>query len=219
MDQWICVPDSKNLFSVANAYLLTRPWSMHDHHPMRGKDWKKLWTFKLQDRLKLFLWKCLQSALPLRGFLSQFVVSDDRLAGLCSLCGLEIEMAEHLFLRCQIARVVWREAPWPIQVDLIPSVPLAVFVNQLLYAHHFFGIAKSSLHPFILCAALLMDSLWHLRNEVVHCSATPDPLVLLASLWRHFSEHVLAWDMVSLSSSFGWIPPLLGCLNATWMLP
>lgn len=66
-DQWLWTPDSKSAFSVAQAYRLTKPWSMHQHHPMSGKDWKKLWSLNLQDRLKLFLWKCLQAAIPVRG--------------------------------------------------------------------------------------------------------------------------------------------------------
>lgn len=66
-DVWVWLDDPKGRFSVAGTYWKTRQWSMHDYHPLQGKDWQWLWRLKIQDRLKLFLWKCLHSAIPLRG--------------------------------------------------------------------------------------------------------------------------------------------------------
>lgn len=75
---------------------------MHAHHPLLGKDWNTFCAICLQDRLKLFLWKCLQSALPLRGVMLRFIDAAAPEAALCPFCAFEIETAEHLFMRCQI---------------------------------------------------------------------------------------------------------------------
>lgn len=128
--------------------------------------------------------------------LSRFIDAANPEMGLCPLCGLGIETTEHLFLRCKVARVVWREAPWPLQVDLIPDISFAVFMKQLLFPHSFFGVVKASVQHYILCAALILDSIWFLRNEVVHSEATPHPWVLINNVSRRFHEHVVAMLML-----------------------
>lgn len=78
-----------------------------------------------------------------------------------------------------------------------------MFVKQLLTGHTFFGIPKSSSQCFILCASLLLDSLWHLRNEVVHNHVPPDTGVLISTVRRRFGEHDSASDVSSVSSGCG----------------
>lgn len=55
-----------------------------------------------------------------------------------------------------------------LHMDLVPPWSFPIFVQQLLSPHKFFGVAKSSFWNFILYAAILLDSVWHLRNDVVH---------------------------------------------------
>lgn len=94
-----------------------------------------------------------------------------------------------------------------------------VFVSHLLEPHKFFGVAKDSLHRFVLCAALLLNSIWHLRNDVVHNQVLLDPWQLLSTIRRRYGEHCLAWTDLSVGSAVGWSPPPVGGLNATLMLP
>lgn len=112
-DQWISTADSKGIFSVANAYSITRRWSGNEHISLQAKEWDKFWKIQVQDRLKLFMWKCLHSALPLRGLIARFQSLGAPLLTICPLCGMDIEYAEHLFINCQVACVVWLEFPWP----------------------------------------------------------------------------------------------------------
>lgn len=72
-------------------------------------DWKKLvWSPRLSPKLKLFLWKILNEALPTgenlqkRGLLANTN---------CSLCG-ERETISHLFFQCRFAIDVWQQVPW-----------------------------------------------------------------------------------------------------------
>lgn len=79
-------------------------------------------------------------------------------------------------MRCQISRFVWHDAPWPIHLDLVGSIPFPVLVQRLLFLHRFFRVDKASLHQFVLCASLVLDSIWHLRNNAVHNQVQPNPL-------------------------------------------
>lgn len=119
-----------------------------------GQDWK----FPIHDRLKLFLWKCAQSALPLHGLLAQYMDLSSSEKSLCPLCGLVLETAEHLFLRCQVAHVVWRGAVWPILIDRLPEMSLPYFVLRLLHPDWVFGVKKSDRRNFILGSAVVLDS-------------------------------------------------------------
>lgn len=143
-DQWILAADSKGIFSAANAYSITRRWSGNDHLPLQSKDWDKFWKIQIHDRLKLFLWKCMHSALPLRGLLARFQPLGDPLLALCPLYELEVESAEHLFLRCQLAQVVCLKCLWPLKVDCLPSLPFSEFVHHLTLPSRYFGVRKDS---------------------------------------------------------------------------
>lgn len=212
-DRWLWLRESKNYFSVASAYRLTKPWTMYDHHPVQGREWKKVWSLRIQDCLKLFLWKFLQAALPIQGLLAPFLSSTSSVGFLCPLCGLAMETTEHLFMRCQLARFAWHESSWPLHMKLVIEILFAVFVKQLIMTHRFFGIGKASLQHFMLCPYIVLDSIWHLRNEVVHKLARPDLLVLIASIRRRFGEHLVAWAKVSPSACLVWLPPPLGGVN------
>lgn len=86
----------------------------------------------------------------------------------------EVESAEHLFLRCQVARVVWRGSIWPLLIERFVDSNVADFILGFLYASRTFGIPKADCHNFILAAALVLDSLWFLRNDVIQNKATVD---------------------------------------------
>ncbi|KAB1224578.1 Zerumbone synthase [Morella rubra] len=46
----------------------------------------------------------------------------------------EVESAEHLFLRCQVARVVWRGSIWPLLIERFVDSNVADFILGFLYA-------------------------------------------------------------------------------------
>lgn len=122
-------------------------------------------------------------------------------------------------MKCHIAQFAWHESPWPLHMHLVGDISFVVFVKHLIMPHRFFGVAKSRFQNFVLCIAIILDLIWHLRNDVVHNLARPDPLVLIGSIHRHFNDHLAAWDEVLPSSSLAWVPPPWGRLNALLMLP
>ncbi|KAB1199595.1 hypothetical protein CJ030_MR0G020163 [Morella rubra] len=209
-DQWIWADDLKGMFSVAGAYRGIKQWPVNTQHPFRPKDWSRLWKLCIQDRLKLHLWKCAQNALPMRGVVAHIVNSDSDQQCLCSLCGLEAESAEHLFLRCQVARVVWHGSFWPLLIERFVDSNIAEFILGLLYASRTFGIPKVDCRNFTLAAALVLDSLWYLCNDVIHNKATIDPFVVIQTTRRGYLEHSLAWNAVEVASGLFWRPSPVG---------
>lgn len=78
-------------------------------------NWKKfVWNPPLLPKIKFFLWKALQMALPTgenlqkRGLLAHT---------LCSRCG-EVESIDHIFLHCSFTAEVWSFSPWTTQVQI-----------------------------------------------------------------------------------------------------
>ena len=77
-------------------------------------NWKKLiWTPELLPKLKFFLWKAENNALPIganlqkRGLLANTN---------CSRCG-EIETIDHILIHCTYAKKVWTLGPWKDTVN------------------------------------------------------------------------------------------------------
>lgn len=109
---YIWTPSTSGRFTTNSAYLAIIHNSLPDLSCHQSSVWKELWKLKLNDRLKLSLWKIAWNILP----------TDDRLKffqpvyclKLCLLCQAAEDSLHHLFFKCDIARVVWRNSPWPL---------------------------------------------------------------------------------------------------------
>lgn len=120
-------------FSVKSAFLLLKPLALPASAVLSSSNWHCLWHLKLQDDLKLFIWKCAASALPVRGPLGQWLHLDPDRAS-CPLCSSHIESGVNLFLSCRVARVAWRESPCPLLSDAFRVSSLPEFIKRLLQA-------------------------------------------------------------------------------------
>ncbi|XP_026383644.1 uncharacterized protein LOC113279154 [Papaver somniferum] len=77
-----------------------------------------MWKLDISQRIKLFLWKCLQNALPANSKLFGKVKD---VVPHCTMCGVEIETTEHLLFHCPYAKEVWNSSPYPISLTLDTS--------------------------------------------------------------------------------------------------
>ncbi|XP_027098791.1 uncharacterized protein [Coffea arabica] len=78
-------------------------WGKQTH-----KMWKVMWRLKLKHKLKIFLWKCLNNALPVRELINGRTKAGDPI---CRRCGEEVETVEHLLLNCRETKHIWHIAP------------------------------------------------------------------------------------------------------------
>jgi hypothetical protein len=66
--------------------------------------WQKIWHVQLPNRVRNFVWRLAKNILPTRGNLSKKGV---KIEPLCPFCNSDIEIIEHLFMKCNIAKLVW----------------------------------------------------------------------------------------------------------------
>lgn len=77
-------------------------------------DWKKsIWNLHTSPKLKLFLWKIFQGALPVGESLAARHIGPPQK---CSRCNAD-ESINHLFFHCDFAHNVWKLAPFSNCVD------------------------------------------------------------------------------------------------------
>lgn len=73
----------------------------------------------MHERLKLLLWIVFFSILQTKGKIADRLGLDEGEDNHCILCGLVREKIHHLFLRCMVSKVVWRESPWPLDIATV----------------------------------------------------------------------------------------------------
>ncbi|CDP14470.1 unnamed protein product [Coffea canephora] len=70
--------------------------------------WTTLWKLNIKHKVKIFIWKCITGALPVRAAIFRKTRMGDPV---CRLCGEDQETVEHLMLNCQHSQQVWKAAP------------------------------------------------------------------------------------------------------------
>ncbi|XP_026410873.1 uncharacterized protein LOC113306111 [Papaver somniferum] len=106
-DRLVWLHTKNGEFSVKTCYkaLYGEINYLHNPHPSQPT-YKALWSFPTLHKIHLFLWKCIENALPTGVRLSQYRNQVDT----CCLCDTNSdESAEHLFLHCDYAKTVWEK--------------------------------------------------------------------------------------------------------------
>lgn len=124
----------------------------------RDLDWfKNVWKLNTSPKVKLFLWKVFQNAIPVKELLAIRITNIDTR---CKRCNTP-ESIDHLFLHCPYARKVWEAIPVTPTVNLSGSIDLSdVWLNLC---------AKTCLPPTGLAGHLapwIMWQLWMSRNSL-----------------------------------------------------
>jgi hypothetical protein len=192
IDKWTWAPSPSGTFSVKSAHAA----------------WLSLWGLKLQARLKHLLWKVAWDILPSRAKIGNFVVSEDPSAWLCPFCKGPLETLPHIFLECDLARILWRSLPWPISFLAYSSRPISDWIAAILSPVEAFGITKSDSRNFQLFIALTLDQIWRCRNLLIHEGVLPSPIKIIHQVSCSFKFHLEAWNSKVLPAL--WLPPAKG---------
>lgn len=206
---WIWTDESSGLFSVKSFLLKTATFKS----PYYSADWEYLWKLRIQDRLKLLLWKVASGALKTRAALGRVLHAKQEEQFLCPICRQRPEDTLHLLVTCRFADAVWRESSWAISLSRLPLHSPAELISTILNEDSVLGLDRKLLRAFILNAALVFDVIWHSRNLVVHEDTRPDVGGMIERLRRCFSKHSSAWLEADRSQLAGWQPPPSGWLK------
>ncbi|XP_059460221.1 uncharacterized protein LOC132189495 [Corylus avellana] len=214
-EKFIWTPSSNGLFSTKSAYKLISSSRSLPNSPLAPKQWKLLWNLKLNDRLKLFLWKIAWDIIPSKTRLNAvFPIPPADL--FCPLCNVEEDSLSHLFFRCFFARVSWRYSHWPLDSMKWSSLSLSDWIKGILSPHQSFGIPLADSHLFQIYAVVLCDMLWFSRNQVVHKGVFPDVSILAGDIKRISLEHFAAWNSISTPVRELWSPPPAGSFKVNF---
>uniref|UniRef100_A0A803NUS3 Reverse transcriptase domain-containing protein n=1 Tax=Cannabis sativa TaxID=3483 RepID=A0A803NUS3_CANSA len=86
-----------------------------DINPRRDSTCSRIWKAKLQERVKLFLWKLYHDALPFGCKLSSISSS---IPGQCVLCGEDYgDTVKHFVAKCNVTSCLWFSSTWNIRID------------------------------------------------------------------------------------------------------
>ncbi|CAM8943968.1 unnamed protein product [Rhodiola kirilowii] len=121
--KWICWDQNRGIlvweleshgnFTTKSAYLGLREEQLLAIRSERGEQsdnsritafWSKVWRFKIQGKVKIFLWRLFHDFLPTAANLLKKGCEVDPH---CRICGYRIETSLHLFIECWWARAYW----------------------------------------------------------------------------------------------------------------
>jgi hypothetical protein len=117
----------------------------------------------------------------------------------CSLCAGPIDSIFHLFFNCPIARVVWRQSFWPLDITALHIEDMTVWLSIILNPTRI-GIPAEDTHLFQIFAVVACDHIWFSKNNAYHENLVPNALTISAHINSLVLEHSLAWK-TSLSRS------------------
>ncbi|GKV30135.1 hypothetical protein SLEP1_g38990 [Rubroshorea leprosula] len=116
-DEWEWRHSKDGLYSTSIAYeMLTKD----ERGLVETKFFKRVWNPILPSKIAAFNWKVMMDRIPTKLNLFKRGVIKDMEDGKCTLCEVEDEDINHLFLNCNVARWLWMACAnwWGITIKL-----------------------------------------------------------------------------------------------------
>ncbi|KAK6132750.1 hypothetical protein DH2020_033555 [Rehmannia glutinosa] len=172
-DLWCWHHNKNGKFSVKSAYhLATHSDLFLQHLSPSGSStnpvWKKIWSFEVPPRFKMFAWRCASAALAtMDNLAAHHIISSD----ICPLCQVP-EDANHIFFECDFAKSVLRASGIFEVIFTFKQDPFAAwFQDILLHSPREVG-----------CLFLVLSNLiWYHRNRRKFEGLSSDHLSIVMS--------------------------------------
>lgn len=166
-DRLIFKGSTNGSYSVKNAYqqlmslkepqISLTPTQVHQKKEIFTITWKKGW---MVPRVRFFLWKLTQKALPLGKIIADRISKGDPV---CQLCGTHDEDANHMIFHCAFARLCWFAGPIPIHTHHF----------QLDTVQNLVALSSATSDEDWTTAVNVMWAIWRSRNECMYESTIP----------------------------------------------
>jgi hypothetical protein len=124
----------------------------------------------------------------------------------CSLCSFPSDSLGHLFFSCSIARVVWRNSFWPLDILAFRISSMVVWLDIILHSEKV-GIPLSDTHLFQLFATVACDQIWMARNKVLHEDIVPNAMVISSTIKQIVKLHHSVWSNKLIPKQAVWEKP------------
>lgn len=156
-DELVWLPDKTGSYSTKTGYALCK---LNIGEPDITFDWKKLvWRVKTSAKLKHFLWKIQNKAIPVG---ENLIRRGIEVAGTCKRCGV-LETERHVFSQCTFASRVWELIPAmfkPAPNAISTTASLLLACGRMINLPPS-GLSSTDLYPWVLWY------LWIARNKLL----------------------------------------------------
>ncbi|XP_021857652.1 uncharacterized protein [Spinacia oleracea] len=149
---------------------------------IQDRFWKKLWSSRMLPKWKMFIWRCLNKALPLKdGLKKRKIVHDSN----CVFCQQQSETVHHLFRDCWLAELMWRSSHLGICSVSASCIPVTVWVkNFMLFMWKEDGHDSPRVRMFVA----VLWGIWIQRNNIQFRKEKLCPTRLLEWIRQTFEE-------------------------------
>ncbi|CAA7057126.1 unnamed protein product [Microthlaspi erraticum] len=159
VDSFLWLPTKSRVYSVKTDYYAAMEMKLDpsQQQQQHSINWRTdIWQAIISPKMKVFLWKIVQEALPTGENLLNRGLMD---TPCCTHCG-ELETTDHLFFQCRFAKEVWTLSPF--STNIIPQLE-QTFDNILKASKAWIclpptGVCNGPLFPWICW------SIWKSRN-------------------------------------------------------
>lgn len=134
--------------------------------------WKNLWNLQAIPRIRLFIWKLVQKALPTN---SRLAAHNSEISAECPLCDNQVSETEnHLFRKCHFARSIWFGCDLNTVNSQINTNSIVKWVEIWISDPKYSKICEQ--------IATIIWFLWKYRCEVIFRKINPDPFALIQQI-------------------------------------
>ncbi|XP_060974305.1 uncharacterized protein LOC133039423 [Cannabis sativa] len=175
---------SSGNFSIKNAY-----WDLNEaRFSSKDEICSRIWKINMYERLKLFLWKMCQEALPFGSKLQSIFES---CPGPCSLCGDENgDTVTHFAVHCIVTNHLWFASKWNLHMNSFLLENGRDVADWLVSPPFSQNWSSHERDEFTLYGPIVYHKLWSVRNDMFH-NKTPLGLEALRSaVDKCFNEHM-----------------------------
>ncbi|GJV73513.1 RNA-directed DNA polymerase, eukaryota, reverse transcriptase zinc-binding domain protein [Tanacetum coccineum] len=122
------------------------------------------WNKFLPVKVNILMWRIMNKRVPTRVSLDKRGVDLDYVR--CPLCDDDIEIEDHLYALCSIAKDVWKEvmAWWMVSCVLVTSVDDAALLSDRVL------ILPKLKKPFDVAVNTTLWHMWNFRNNAIFSS-------------------------------------------------
>ncbi|KAL2899432.1 hypothetical protein RDABS01_024514 [Bienertia sinuspersici] len=161
------------LSSKSAYHLLTTSHPDQDDSRTSFSVWKFLWSSPIPPKWKVFMWRVLWNALPLKSNLNKRGIGVNNM---CLLCGDSVETNEHLFRDCSFVDRLWACGNLGIRCQNATPLPLWRWIMDYLFLFKQQADSTSSRTNTFITA---LWSIWNFRNKILFAGLQPTPMNFL----------------------------------------
>jgi ribonuclease HI len=142
------------------------------------KEWKKLWSMKLQSKIKVFCWRLALNSIPTASVLkSRNLASTSH----CKICGAVDDTWEHSLLFCTMSKCVWALLDEDI-TNLISHLRISNPKQWITFMCCNIPQADG-IRVLVTCWAI-----WQARRKAIHEGVFQSPFSIMVTINRQIEE-------------------------------